>query len=959
MPRIRTGYSFNHSIGKLDDVFNHLKKCNYKSFPITDRNSTYGFQRWNKLCVANKMNPAFGVEIGISQSLDEKKPALNYWTFLAIDDLKPLNDLVSMATANSNKEPFLIYSQIAKIDNLIMISGPLTPNILLRQVFAKNKNHYVALSPSTPRGFYNQVKNIKGIQFVACSDNNYITPDQRETYRMALHYHASVQSYAQHILDDKELRYWLDYVDMKDINSSVRNKNKILKQCTAELKEAQVLVPQKKKTLLQMCKKGAHALKIDLSKEPYKTRLKYELKLIQEKQFDDYFYIVADLVNWAKSRLIVGPARGSSCGSLVCYLLGITAIDPLEYGLIFERFIDINRSDLPDIDIDFSDVNRHKVFEYVEQKYGAERVARLGTVSMFQPKSALKEIGKSLSIPVWECDKVLDFLIEKKEGDADHDQQLKATLEETTLGKRLVKKHPGIMTACEMENHPRNASQHAAGIVITENPINEVVAIDSRTKSTMCDKKDAERLNLLKIDALGLKQLSIFERCLELIGEKPICGYLESLPLDDPAAFDVLNKGHYSGIFQFNGHALQSLGKEIKFTCLNDIVAITALARPGPLATGESHKWVKRKKKFLKSEVNKHIYKFTKETFGIITYQEQVMYIAKELGRLSWADVSDLRKGIGKTLGEEYLSKYKDQFIENAYHINKVPKADANAIWNNMVSFGAYAFNKSHAVAYGVMSYWCCYLKAHHPVEFAAASLDAQNDPMKQILILRELQEEGIEYKPFDLQVSSNRWEIKKEGKKRILVGPLTNIKGVGPSTENDIIESRKTKKPLRPSLIKRLESAKSEIDSLYPVNDAINRLFPDLSEANIKTDPTPMVKVQPGECHEVLVIGVLDRMQTKDVNAPDKVEKRGYKFKGPTKAFNMFFQDDTDELLCRIDRFEYERLARPVMDQAKPKKSIYAVKGLVPHNFRMIDVKRIKYLGEIDEHPTNNDRGE
>jgi DNA polymerase III alpha subunit len=251
--------------------------------------------------------------------------------------------------------------------------------------------------------------------------------------------------------------------------------------------------------------------------------------------------------------MVVGPARGSSCGSLVCYLLNITTIDPIPFGLIFERFIDINRTDLPDIDIDFSDERRQLVFDYAEEKYGRAHVARLGTVGLFKPRSALKQAGASLRIPTWRIEKVLDSLIERSSGDARAMFALEDTLKGTEAGRAMLSEFPEALIAGRMEGHPANSSQHAAGIVITQEPVAEYVAVDARSKATMCDKKDAEVLNLLKIDALGLTQLSIFERTLKLAGLPDVSGWLEQLPLDDQAAFDVLNKQHFAGIFQFTG----------------------------------------------------------------------------------------------------------------------------------------------------------------------------------------------------------------------------------------------------------------------------------------------------------------------------------------------------------------------------------------------------------------------
>src|SRR5690606_37778530 len=404
---------------------------------------------------------------------------------------------------------------------------------------------------------------------------------------------ASIQSYPQWILSDEE---WLTQmeilgVDKEQAAKALINRDLLLHRSTADLVKAEMVHPPRPMTLRAMCEKGAQELGCDLTRPEYAARIDRELSLIEQKNFEDYFYLVADICQWARKRMIVGPARGSSCGSLVCYLLKITTVDPIPYGLLFERFIDINRNDMPDIDIDFPEDRRAEVFDYVMQTYGRDKVARLGTVAMYQPRSALKEAAAAMDIPPWHLDPVLDAIIERSSGDSRALQATEHTLTDTEAGREFLAKYPEIMVAAQMEGHPRHSGQHAAGIVITHQPVKKYVAVDQRTGATMCDKYDAEELNLLKIDALGLTQLSIFEHALQLAGLDK--DHLFKIPLDDQAAFDVLNKGQYAGVFQFMGLALQSITDQIEVNSLADIVAITALARPGPLNTGGTNRWIK------------------------------------------------------------------------------------------------------------------------------------------------------------------------------------------------------------------------------------------------------------------------------------------------------------------------------------------------------------------------------
>lgn len=949
--RIRTGYSFRSAIGQPSEVIGRLAVIGWDVAPISDRCSTFGFNRWTKLCKDVGMRPVYGVELDVVVALGEKKPVADRWTFFAKEELRPLHDLIALATANPGGVPSLLYDQALDTPGLIKIAGE---RVRLEELPKKlPKDFYIGLSPSTPKGLFVEASKRKDVKWLATSDNYYPCKDDKELYRVALgNFRSSTQTYPMHICSDEEWEKSVEWFtkDHERVLALI-NRQLALMDCKAKMKHATLLTPEKKKTLLALCQDGAKVKKINLKDKVYAARLKRELDLIELKKYEDYFYIIADLIAFAKKRMIVGPARGSSCGSLVCYLLDITTIDPIPYNLIFERFIDVTRSDLPDIDIDFSDAHRQEVFDYAEKKYGMERVARLGTVGLFRPKSALKQAGISLRIPPWKIEKALDALIDRSSGDSRALQALEDTLTTTEPGQALLKDFPEVMIAGRMEGHPNVASQHAAGIVITQEPVTEYVAVDSRTKSAMCDKKDAEDLNLLKIDALGLTQLSIFERTLTLIGEKPVSGWLEQLPVNDKAAFAVLNDGRFSGIFQFNGLALQSLTRQVKIKHIEDIIAITALARPGPLASGGSSAWVDRHNgKGKITTTHPMMDPYLTHTLGIVAYQEQVMEIVRNIGKMSWEDTSTIRKSMSKSLGDEFFEGFWQKFKKGANE-NGIDDTIARSIWDQVNKFGSWAFNRSHAVAYGMISYWCCWLKAHHPMEFAAATLDAENDPMRQIEMLRELHKEGISYVSVDPEFSEDRWVPAQKDGKRMLVGPLNAIKGIGPATVNEIMLARHKKQPLRPVIEKRLRDAKTDIDSLYPVRDAIASVHPDLSAINIVSEPLPIERVQPGEVRGTfMIMAVAVRIAPKDENEPVLLQRRnGRVITGQTQFLNFFVRDDSGEIYCKIDRFNYERLGRAVVERGRPGKALYAIKGTCPSDFRMVKVTNIRYLGDME----------
>ena len=319
----------------------------------------------------------------------------------------------------------------------------------------------------------------------------------------------------------------------------------------------------------------------------YEQRLVRELKLVKEKEFDSYFLMVADMVMWAKERMLVGPARGSSAGSLACYLMGITEVDPMPYGLMFERFVDVTRKDLPDIDIDFPDTTRDQVYTYLREKYGEPQVARIGTISEYKPKSALGEVAKKLQIPPWETAAVKDAMFVRSSGDSRVNNCLMDTLNETEPGQALLRKFPAIALAGEIEGHASHAGLHAAGVIVCNEPVSNFCTVADGV--AQLDKIDAEALNLLKIDVLGLRTLSVIEDS-KIMSNKDIY----NLQYNDKRVFDLINSGKFSGIFQWEGQALQSLTSQITIASFDDMAHITALARPGPLGGGAAGKFSER-----------------------------------------------------------------------------------------------------------------------------------------------------------------------------------------------------------------------------------------------------------------------------------------------------------------------------------------------------------------------------
>lgn len=960
--RVRTEYSTNYAYGKLGDVFNRLVELNYHALSISDRYSTFGWIEWDELCTKHQKLPIFGVELGVSNNPTDKRPSVSYFSFFATDNIKRVNELVAHATAQAGG--YLSYEYVNSIEDLVIVCDNRAKLELVSPA-----NVFVSLSSSIPIGYYRKAKEL-GFRFIQSSDNSFCRADDKEEYRVLMARNAYSATYNQFIESYAEWALGLlTFVELRDVQDAMHNLILAERRCTATLNRPKLPKIEAPQNLWDMCMAGMVRLGVPLA-EPYKSRLIHELKVIADKHFEDYFYIVSELMLWARERMIVSPGRGSSAGSLVCYLLGITSVDPIKYNLLFERFLDPTRKDLPDIDMDFDDNLRPMVFAHLEQLYGTEHFGKICNVTRFRPKTIINTAGAQLRIPIWLCQKAAEELHEYGSADARALIPFADTFKLGEFSSKLLNEYPEIKVVFNSEFHAKNFSVHAAGAVITDQDISNYVAIDRRNDTIMADKNTAERLGLLKLDLLGVSQLSVFARALELIGVPATNAFLDEIPLDDEEAFAVINDHKYSGIFQM-GNALIKLFKQFFVRSLEDIVAVTSLARPGPLMAGGAQRWVNRRNN-LQDVKYAHpcLEPYLKSTFGELVYQEQLMQIASGIGGMNVEDVTALRKAVAKSKGAEALRPFGDKFKQGAARVGFVGEA-VDRFWDDLCGFGAYSFNRSHAVSYSIITYYCCWLKAFYPVEFAAASLDAETDPEKQIKLLRELHAEGIGYVPIDPEISVDRWTIKTETRasagypeiqetKKILVGPLTSIKGIGPAKLAQIIEARQTGKELPPGLAKQLREAITPIDSLTPVSTAVARVIPDLKAVNIVSRPTPIAQLDKGDSGSFMVIGLLVGLKKKDRNDAESLARRkGKRVSGNSLALNLTIRDDSgSDIVCIIDPADYNTAAPAIIERGGIDKAIYAIKGTIPDNFRMISVKNIRYLCNVDDglRPIEND---
>jgi DNA polymerase-3 subunit alpha len=523
----------------------------------------------------------------------------------------------------------------------------------------------------------------------------------------------------------------------------------------------------------------------------YRERLEYEIAIINNMQFPGYFLIVADFIRFAKDHGIpVGPGRGSAAGSLVAYSLGITALDPLAHGLIFERFLNPSRTSMPDIDVDFCINGREEVFRYVVQKYGGgDYVAQIITFGKLKTRAVIRDVGRALDIPLREVDAIAKMVPDKL------GIKLDEALKQEPKLAQLAQEQPEIgdlISICRvLEGLPRHASTHAAGVVIGDKPLVEYLPLyrgKNNEVVTQFDMKRVEQIGLVKFDFLGLRNLTVIQNARALIqGQNQDPPDLPNLALDDAETYRLLCAGDTTGVFQLESAGMKDLLVRLKPECFSDIVALVALYRPGPMESGMIDDYVERKHGRKRvSYLHPSLEPILRETYGVIVYQEQVMKIASELASYSMAEADGLRKAMVKKIAA-IMAEHRDRFMKGAVE-NNVPADTAKEIFDLMEKFGGYGFNKSHSAAYALITYQTAYLKAHFPVAFMAALLTSEMHSSDGVIkFIAECRSHNLPVQPPNINESHKVFTVKG---KEILFG-LVAVKNVGEGAIDVIIAER------------------------------------------------------------------------------------------------------------------------------------------------------------------------
>lgn len=945
LTRIRTGHSFRTSVGQIDKVLDRVQKAwpNRRHIPITDRASTYGWSEFLDECGKRNLNAVLGVELEVSPDITAKKPVSDLWVFLPNgkefsndSQMFKLNKLITLAYKQFRYRPLLTIEQ-ALNNPCIKIMGHRFAWWDdhwedIRDEYSASQNILAGLSPSVTPYYYDKVDGL--IPWVCSGDNFYPNKHDKSLFQSICFREGGAQTYPTHIMSLNEYRYQILTKFAGRMTEDYFNK--ILTQSENLLKDASSVRPVKAElpeyenelSLIKKCMFAFNELNIPPTDE-YIQRLEHELKIIGQKNFDKYFHIVGDLVQWARKRMIVGPGRGSAAGSLVCYLLGITEVDPIKHGLSFERFIDIHREDLPDIDIDFPKDERIHVIRRLQKLFGRNKAVQLGTVHTYQAKQSLKEGCAALGIRQWDL------------GSIKNSEDLSADLNDSDI----LAEFPELELLLEMEGHPRNSGKHAAAVVLSNRNILYTTSVnlrDPRSPVAMMSKKPAEKIGLLKIDVLGLKTLDVLKECMRLAGVD--FRLLNKFHLQYKPAYDIINQGKFTGIFQFDGDSAQAICRKVEVEKFSDLCVITSLTRPGV----DDDPWVKRRLGIDPVSYygdGKHDDLFEPilgETLGVLVYQEQMMRIMREVGDMKWSSIMKLRKAINDK-DTEIFEEYRDEFIDGCVQKNSLQNQLANDIYDDLMQHGNYSFNKSHAVSYSLLSYWCMLLKSKFPLEFTAASLTYIGGASKDIILnkqrtlLKDMIALGAEYVPVDIEHSIDKWVINDNK----LIGPLQNIHGISTKSVKTILKCRLLGDPIPDGIMKKLIRGNADLQSLNPIQDTIANLKANIITKRITTQNLNTVYAE----EEVCLICCIDKI----VSKKDKY--------GRTRLV-LHVHDDDGKIYATVNNFYLDRVnniikINGIKDKYTKKQNIYALKGKVYNPDREgevfnLGVQAVKYLGNV-----------
>ncbi|HQP47396.1 MAG TPA: DNA polymerase III subunit alpha [Spirochaetota bacterium] len=646
-----------------------------------------------------------------------------------------------------------------------------------------------------------------GIPLIATNDCHYLNKEDAYSHEVLL----CIQT-GKFIDDENRMKfptsefYFKTAEEMKQLFSEVPdaiyNTTRICDMVDLELSLGNAILPHftvpdgftLDSYLQHLVAEGARKRFGDAVPEEVTRRIEYELTVITSMKFSGYFLIVWDFINYARSMSIpVGPGRGSAAGSMVSYCLGITNLNPITYNLLFERFLNPDRNEMPDMDIDFCAIRREEVIDYVKEKYGKDHVSQIITFNKMKAKAVIKDVARVFRVPFADANIISKHISESTlREELNSSDDLKKIYNETDKGKMVID------ISLTLEGLTRSAGKHAAGVVISREPLTEYAPLYRDSKdgsiSSQFEKNSLEKAGLVKMDFLGLKNLTIIDNCLKLIKmHRGVDIDLDNLTLDDEKTFDLLRDANTKGVFQLESGGMQNILRKLGPTVIEDIIAVNALYRPGPLDSGMVEEFITRKRNPAKIKyLHPLLEPILKDTLGVIVYQEQVMLIAQHMAKFSLAEADKLRKAMGKKIFE-IIKDMEDKFIRGSLE-NNINEKIAREIFGLIEKFARYGFNKSHSAAYAIISYQTAYLKAHYPVEYMCALLSSMKDQEDITKYVNDCRANNIPILPPDINYSEYDFTIENN---TIRFG-LNAIKGIGEKAIDSIILARKEMKSFK-----------------------------------------------------------------------------------------------------------------------------------------------------------------
>jgi DNA polymerase-3 subunit alpha len=833
---VHTQYSLLDGAIRIGDLIEKAVEYKMPAVAITDHGNLFGAVKFYKKAVAAGIRPIIGCEVYVAPGshTDRDKSgdkALNYHLILLAKDLDGYKNLVTLVS-RSYTEGFYYKPRVDK-DLLEQYSGGLIaltaclkgeiPYYLQRDMINEAReaalryrsifgaeNIYIEIQDN---GMAEQVALNKKLvelskdlhmKLVATNDCHYLRQDDAFAHEILL----CIQT-GKTIHDENRMKFSTDQLYFKspeemkrafvELPESILNTREIAERCNLEFKLDQVLLPQyniegghtPEAHMEKLAREGLHVKIGAAPEQKYLDRFDSELKMIRKMGFSSYFLIVWDFINHArKSGIPVGPGRGSAAGSLIAYCLDITDIDPLKYNLLFERFLNPERISMPDIDVDFCKDRRGEVITYTQEKYGKDHVAQIITFGTMAARAAIRDVGRALGMPYSEVDRVAKLIpatlnITIKEA-IEAEPELKKLRDSSPDVKKLIE------TAMRLEGLNRHASTHAAGVVISPTPLTDYTPLYKNPADdsiiTQFDMKSLENIGLLKFDFLGLKTLTVLQKTVGYLKDRGIEINPNSVPLDDAKTYALLGQGLTVGVFQLESAGMKDILVKMLPNTFEDLIALVALYRPGPIGSGMIDEFINRKKGLIPVEYElPQLKEILDETYGVILYQEQVMRIANHVAGFSMGQADFLRRAMGKKKAEE-MERMKDLFVDGAVK-NGVASKQAVKLFDLMAKFALYGFNKSHSAAYAFIAYQTAYLKAHYAVEFMAANLSSEDTTDKIVKFINECRQMSIKILPPDINLSQRQFTIDAEA---IRFG-LEAVKGVGVSAIESILTTRKT----------------------------------------------------------------------------------------------------------------------------------------------------------------------